>query len=64
MRQRVSGHQPHYKYYFHFDNNRLFGFTRQTATRCLAWALMTNHFHLLIKTGRVPAKRHNFQKEK
>ena len=44
--------------------NRLFGFTRQTATRCLAWPLMTNHFYLLIKTGRVPAKRHNFQKEK
>jgi putative transposase len=41
-----------------FDRNdfleRLSGLTRETGTRCLAWALMDNHFHLLLKTGRVP----------
>jgi putative transposase len=31
--------------------NRLLGFTMETETRCLAWALTTNHFHLLIKAG-------------
>jgi REP element-mobilizing transposase RayT len=25
-----------------------------TGTRCLAWALMTNHVHLLVETGAVP----------
>jgi putative transposase len=34
--------------------NRLSGLTRETDTRCFAWALTANHFHLLIKTGRVP----------
>jgi hypothetical protein len=27
--------------------NRLGGLVRETETRCLAWALMRNHFHLL-----------------
>jgi len=26
----------------------------ETRTQCLAWALIPNHFHLLLKTGRVP----------
>lgn len=26
----------------------------QTSTRCYAWALIPNHFHLLLKTGAVP----------
>ena len=26
----------------------------ETKSRCFAWALLSNHFHLLIKTGRVP----------
>jgi REP element-mobilizing transposase RayT len=34
--------------------NRLGALTSETETRCLAWALMGNHFHLLMKTGRVP----------
>jgi REP element-mobilizing transposase RayT len=32
---------------------RLSELIRETGTRCLAWALMDNHFHLLLKTGRV-----------
>ncbi|MDJ0818014.1 MAG: transposase [Desulfobacterales bacterium] len=26
----------------------------ETNTRCYAWALIPNHFHLLLKTGNVP----------
>lgn len=26
----------------------------QTSTRCFAWALIPNHFHLLLQTGKVP----------
>jgi len=26
----------------------------ETGTRCYAWALMPNHFHLMLKTGAVP----------
>ncbi|MCG6538457.1 MAG: transposase, partial [Syntrophales bacterium LBB04] len=26
----------------------------ETRTRCYAWVLIPNHFHLLLKTGRVP----------
>jgi putative transposase len=26
----------------------------ESATPCLAWALMGNHGHLLLRTGRVP----------
>lgn len=26
----------------------------ETKSRCFAWALLSNHFHLLVKTGRVP----------
>jgi len=33
---------------------RLGGIIEQTDTRCFAWALIQNHFHLLLKTGRVP----------
>ncbi len=33
---------------------RLAELTRETETRCLAWSLMGNHFHLLMKTGRIP----------
>ena len=34
--------------------DRLGGIVEETGTRCLAWALISNHFHLLLKTGRVP----------
>jgi REP element-mobilizing transposase RayT len=41
-----------------FDRNdfleRLSELMRETEARCLAWALMDNHFHLLLKTGRLP----------
>ena len=26
----------------------------ETKTKCFAWALIPNHFHLLLKTGEVP----------
>jgi putative transposase len=32
--------------------DRLGGILEETETRCLAWALMSNHFHLLLKTGK------------
>jgi hypothetical protein len=33
---------------------RLSDLLPQTSTRCYAWALLPNHFHLLLKTGAVP----------
>ncbi|HQP31050.1 MAG TPA: transposase [Deltaproteobacteria bacterium] len=33
---------------------RLRGLVLETETKCHAWALIPNHFHLLLKTGRVP----------
>jgi REP element-mobilizing transposase RayT len=33
--------------------NRLGGILRDSQTRCFAWALMSNHFHLLLRTGLV-----------
>lgn len=33
---------------------RLEGIITQSKTRCYAWALLPNHFHLLLKTGNVP----------
>jgi REP element-mobilizing transposase RayT len=42
----------------YFDRNnfvdRLGTVIDETETRCLAWALLPNHFHLLLKTGLVP----------
>jgi REP element-mobilizing transposase RayT len=37
--------------------NRLGTLTRETETRRLAWALMSNHFHVLMKTGQVPVAK-------
>ena len=34
--------------------DRLGSILEDTGTRCLAWALLPNHFHLLLKTGLVP----------
>ncbi len=34
--------------------NRLSDLIPQTRTDCFAWALMPNHFHLLLRTGSVP----------
>jgi len=34
--------------------NRLGTIIQETSTRCLAWALIPNHFHLLVKTGDAP----------
>lgn len=31
----------------------------ETRTLCYAWALIPNHFHLLLKTGRVPGMQFN-----
>jgi putative transposase len=36
---------------------RLSGILIETATQCYAWALIPNHFHLLLKTGRMPIKQ-------
>ena len=33
---------------------RLGGILQETETRCYAWALIPNHFHLLLRTGPVP----------
>ena len=33
---------------------RLSAILAETRTRCLAWAMMGNHFHLLLKTGEAP----------
>lgn len=33
---------------------RLSRIVRESGTRCLAWALVSNHFHLLLQTGNVP----------
>jgi REP element-mobilizing transposase RayT len=35
----------------------LAGYLKETETKCYAWALMPNHFHLLIKTGLVPISK-------
>jgi REP element-mobilizing transposase RayT len=37
--------------------SRLGELTREAEARCLAWALMGNHFHLLMKTGKEPLAR-------
>ena len=34
--------------------DRLGGIIRETSTACFAWALLPNHFHLLLKTGKAP----------
>ena len=34
--------------------DRLSSLLQETATPCYAWALMTNHVHLLLRTGSVP----------
>ncbi|MGB5618519.1 MAG: transposase, partial [Desulfobacterales bacterium] len=33
---------------------RLSSLLQETVTPCYAWALMTNHVHLLLRTGSVP----------
>jgi putative transposase len=35
-------------------NERLGALLSETRTACYAWALMPNHFHLLVRTGAVP----------
>jgi putative transposase len=34
--------------------NRLGGVLLDSQTRCFAWSLMSNHFHLLLRTGLIP----------
>jgi putative transposase len=34
--------------------DRLGSIVKETDTRCFAWALIPNHFHLVLKTGYVP----------
>ena len=36
---------------------RLESIAAETHTSCYAWSLVRNHFHLLLKTGRVPIQR-------
>lgn len=33
---------------------RLGKILKETDTRCFAWAMIPNHFHLLLKTGKAP----------
>jgi putative transposase len=33
---------------------RLSGIIKETDTRCFAWTIISNHFHLLLRTGNVP----------
>jgi putative transposase len=33
---------------------RMSDLLQETGTRCYAWALMSNHVHLLLCTGKVP----------
>ena len=49
-RSRIFREQEDYE-----DFLRRFGsLLLQTETKCYAWALIPNHFHLLLKTGNVP----------
>jgi len=34
--------------------DRLSRIVNESETRCYAWALIPNHFHLLLRTGEVP----------
>lgn len=34
--------------------SRLGAILTETATACYAWALIPNHFHLMLQTGRIP----------
>ena len=34
--------------------DRLGGIVKETNTRCFGWALIPNHFHLVLRTGDVP----------
>jgi len=36
---------------------RLGNILKETDTACFAWALIPNHFHLLLKTGRMPVSK-------
>ena len=36
---------------------RLGGIIEETKTHCFAWALIPNHFHLLMKTGATPISK-------
>lgn len=38
-------------------HNRLGNLVAETKSRCSALALLLNHFHLLVKTGRVPVAK-------
>ena len=34
--------------------HRLVETTTKSSTRCFAWALLSNHFHVLLQTGEMP----------
>ncbi len=36
---------------------RIGGVIKETSTQCYAWVLMSNHVHLLLKTGMVPISK-------
>jgi REP element-mobilizing transposase RayT len=48
--------QPIFKHHKDYSDflTRLGSIVAQTQTPCFAWALMTNHVHLLLRTGLVP----------
>ena len=37
--------------------DRLAGILEETRTQCYAWALIPNHFHLLLRTGATPLSK-------
>ncbi len=49
-RRRVFLGRPDYEAFL----QRLGTVLGETGTACYAWALMPNHFHLLIRTGKTP----------
>lgn len=51
--ERIFGGQGDYRAFVH----RLGVLLGQTGTSCFAWALLPNHFHLLLRTGDVPVGR-------
>ena len=39
---------------YHSFLDRMGNLLKESSTACFAWALMTNHIHLLLKTGFAP----------
>jgi len=52
-RQEIFSDKADYKDFL----NRLGGILSESNTSCYAWALIPNHFHLLVRTGNVPVSK-------